>query len=127
MSYRIYFKNIRLSVSIGIHDFEKAREQALLLNVDLLVQRVSAGDEIRSVVDYDFVRDTALGLARERRFELQETFCEALLDILYGTGTFDAVVISSGKPDVFSDVDLVGCTVYKAKSPAALQELMSIR
>ena len=56
---RIFIRDFRLQVSIGIHDFEKEGPQTVVVNVDLLLEPGSAahGDRIANVLNYDVVHD----------------------------------------------------------------------
>lgn len=125
--YRLFFRNIEIAASIGIHDFERAARQMLLVNIELLSARLAQGDAIEAVVDYDAVRDLAIALAKDRHFDLQETYCEALVDRLASDFGFAAVCVSTAKPDVYPDVELVGCTVCFAADERDLDRLARLR
>ena len=102
---RIFIRDFRLSVSIGIHDFEKDGPQTVVVNVDLLLEPVGAahGDKIANVLNYDVVHDGIAALAKSRHFNLQETLVEAILDLcLARPGVIEARV-STEKPDVYKD------------------------
>jgi len=105
VSRRIFLRDFRLEVSIGIHSFERARPQAVLVNVDLLLDpaRVPQADDIAEVLDYDFLRDGIRALAVARHFDLQETLCEAILDLCLARGEVIEARVSTEKPDVYPD------------------------
>lgn len=102
---RIFIRDFRLQVSIGIHDFEKDAPQTVVVNVDLLLAPSDKEhkDRIRNVLNYDTVHDGIVVLAGSRHFNLQETLCEAILDLcLAQPGVIEARV-STEKPDVYKD------------------------
>ena len=102
---RIFIRDLRLQVSIGIHDFEKDGPQTVVVNVDLLLGSAKAahGDRIANVLNYDVVHDGIVTLAKSRHFNLQETLVEAILDLcLAQPGVIEARV-STEKPDVYKD------------------------
>ena len=102
---RIFIRDLRLQVSIGIHDFEKDGPQTVVVNVDLLLGSAEAahGDRIANVLNYDIVHDGIVALAKSRHFNLQETLVEAVLDLcLAQPGVIEARV-STEKPDVYKD------------------------
>mgnify|MGYP006390240239 FL=1 len=74
---RIFLKNYRAQMSLGIHPYEKAKKQLVIINVDLYFDAAipSQGDQIESVVDYDFVRTEIQRISQERHFNLQEALC----------------------------------------------------
>jgi dihydroneopterin aldolase len=105
MERRIFIRDLRLQVSIGIHDFEKDGPQTVVVNVDLLLDSAEAahGDRIANVLNYDVVHDGIVALAKSRHFNLQESLVEAILDLcLAQPGVIEARV-STEKPDVYKD------------------------
>jgi len=102
---RIFIRDFRLQVSIGIHDFEKEAAQTVVVNVDLRLAPPGQAhnDRIANVLNYDTVHDGIATLAKSRHFNLQETLVEAILDLcLLPPGVVEARV-STEKPDVYKD------------------------
>jgi dihydroneopterin aldolase len=108
--YRLFFDRIHVDASIGIHDFERAARQRLLVDVELFLTRDGDADHVESVPNYDDVREDVFRIAADRHFDLQETFCETACRSIFETGRYHAVIVSSRKPDVYKDVENVGCT-----------------
>jgi 7,8-dihydroneopterin aldolase/epimerase/oxygenase len=107
---RLFLRGLSLPVQIGIHDFEQLGPQRIIFDVDLyvpLARSTSQADNIADVVDYDFVRDTAHRLARDR-YNLQETLCDAFLAALLANPGVAAARVSTRKPDVYPDCEAVG-------------------
>lgn len=105
MERRIFIRDFRLKVSIGIHDFEKEGPQTVVVNVDLLLgaDEKAHSDRIANVLNYDIVHDGIAALAKGRHFNLQETLVDAILDLcLAQPGVIEARV-STEKPDVYGD------------------------
>ncbi len=105
MERRLFLRDLRLQVSIGIHDFEKDGPQTVVVNVDLLLGSAKAahGDRIANVLNYDVVHDGIVALAKSRHFNLQETLVEAILDICLGQPGVIEARVSTEKPDVYKD------------------------
>lgn len=102
---RIFIRDFRLPVSIGIHDFEKDGPQTVVVNVELLLEPAGKAhnDRIANVLNYDLVHDGIVALAKSKHFNLQETLVEAILDLcLAQPGVIEARV-STEKPDVYKD------------------------
>jgi len=104
-SRRIFLRDLRLQVSIGIHDFERSARQAVAVNVDLWLAPPTRaiGDDIANVVDYDFLHAGIVELAASRHFNLQETLCEAILDLCLSRSEVVEARVSTEKPDVYPD------------------------
>ena len=105
MERRLFIRDFRLQVSIGIHDFEKEGPQTVVVNVDLLLEPdgKAHNDHIANVLNYDTVHGSIATLAASRHFNLQETLVDAILDFcLAQPGVIEARV-STEKPDVYKD------------------------
>ena len=102
---RIFLRDFRLQVSIGIHDFEKEKPQTVVVNVDLVLAppRRALNDRIANVLNYDKVHDAILALAGSRHFNLQETLVEAILDLCLAHPEVVEARVSTEKPDVYKD------------------------
>jgi 7,8-dihydroneopterin aldolase/epimerase/oxygenase len=105
MERRIFIRDFRLQVSIGIHDFEKTAPQTVVVNVDLLLAppEKAHGDRIANVLNYDVVHDGIVALAKGRHFNLQETLVEAILDLCLAQPSVIEARASTEKPDVYKD------------------------
>ena len=114
--YLIRISGIEASASIGIHGFEKAARQKLLVSVALLFDLPKAGDEIANVADYDFVREGVLRLAAERHFNLQETLCGEILALCLSQPGVLGAVVQTDKPDVYPGVAGVACRMARMGS-----------
>jgi len=105
MTRRIFIRDFKLQVSIGIHDFEKEGPQTVVVNVDLMLGPAGKahGDRIGNVLNYDTVHDGIVALAKSRHFNLQETLVDSILDLcMTQPGVIEARV-STEKPDVYKD------------------------
>lgn len=105
VAHRIFIRDLTLEVSIGIYDFELARPQPVVINVDLLLAAggKAANDRIDNVLNYDVVHDGIVELAKSRHFNLQETLVEAILDLCMAQRQVIEARVSTEKPDVYKD------------------------
>jgi dihydroneopterin aldolase len=115
--YLIRIAGIDTSASIGIHGFEQAARQKLLVSVLLLLDLPqtgdTGGDTIASVQDYDFVREGVLKLVSGGHFNLQETLCSAILDLCLAQKGVLGAVVQTDKPDVYPGVATVACRMAR--------------
>lgn len=107
--YYIVLDRYRLDVSIGIHDFERLKPQPVTVSLSVVFsRRARYTDKISEVIDYDFLRTEIAALVHDRHINLQETLCEAILDICRKGGAKGAIVRSE-KTNVYPDTQSVGC------------------
>lgn len=105
MDRRIFIRDFRLQVSIGIHDFEKEGPQTVVVNADLMLAPADKAhnDRIANVLNYDIVHDAIIALARSRHFNLQESLVDAILDLCLAQPGVVEARVSTEKPDVYGD------------------------
>lgn len=110
---RIELKGFALPVSIGIHAFEKRGPQRVIVDLDLLVADPSPlkADRIAEAVDYDGLRDGIRALVKGRHFNLQETLCQAIVDLCLADSRIAVARVRTRKPDVYPDCEWVGCEI----------------
>lgn len=107
--YYIVLDRYRLDVSIGIHDFERAKPQPVTVSLAVAFERrAEYSDMVTEVIDYDFLRTEIAKLVHNRHINLQETLCEAILRICKAGGAKGAIVRSE-KTNVYADALSVGC------------------
>ena len=119
---RIFLREVLLDANIGIHDFERAGSQRLVINVDVFVPLAMSTprhDRISEVLDYDFVRLTIRRRIEQGHINLQETLVDDIARALLAHPSVAAVRVASEKPDVYADVEAVGVEVFNFKEAAA--------
>ncbi len=111
--YLVRINGIETSASIGIHGFEKATRQKLMVSVSLMLTPPPGGDQIEGVQDYDFVRRGVLDLVNRQHFNLQETLCGEILELCLRQPGVLGAVVQTDKPDVYPDVAGVACRMAR--------------
>jgi dihydroneopterin aldolase len=103
--------------SIGIHDFEKAAPQRLLVDIELTLTSAARPDEDRigQVLDYDFLRTETKRLLAARHYELQETLCHEIAAFCLARPEVRQVCVYSRKPDVYPDCESIGYRLTAVK------------
>jgi dihydroneopterin aldolase len=115
---RLFLRDYEVFINIGVHAFEKTKEQRVLINVDLyvpLAQSTPRRDAIDEVLDYDFIRRSIAGRLAGGHVQLQETLADELLAALLAHPQVRAARVSTEKPDVYPDCASVGVEVFAFK------------
>lgn len=109
-THRIVLENLELVLDIGFHDFEIGNPQRLLVSVEVWLDESAfpSSDDARDAWNYDYLRTEILGLARGRRFNLQETLVREIYDLVAARIGVAGLRVSSRKPDVYPDCEGVG-------------------
>ncbi len=115
---RLFLRDYRVDIHIGVHDFEKRGEQRVLINVDLFVPlalSTPTADDLAEVVDYDFIRRSIIARVAQGHIHLQETLADDVLRLMLAHPKVRAARVSTAKPDVYPDCDAVGVEVFGIK------------
>ncbi len=116
---RLFLRDYEIYINIGVYDFEKKAEQRVILNVDLYIplsMNTPTKDQLDEVVDYDFMRATIRAIASKGHIQLQETFCDDIVNAMLAHPKVLAASVSTSKPDVYPDCHSVGVEVFRIKS-----------
>lgn len=107
---RIMLENFSIFADIGVHEFERGRPQRVLVSVEMEVDFDPArlADQLDGVLDYDFLRTEIRRLVESRRFNLQETLCLAIVELIAARAEVRRARVSTRKPDVYGDCEAVG-------------------
>ena len=105
--------DLTLMIRLGIYPHE-AEPQRVAISVRMTVDYPGPPDDdaIDHVLDYDFVRDGILALARDRRFALQETLCETIAALCLADKRVRRVTVRTMKTDIYPDAR-IGCEIVR--------------
>lgn len=105
MTRRFFLEGLECACRIGAYDHERHGPQRVIIDAEI---RLAGDDEPQSdsldeALNYDLIRDSILGIAGSRHFDLQETLARALYDSLAALPGVTGVRIRTAKPDAYDD------------------------
>lgn len=118
---RVFIKNYRLDMQIGIYPHEQNKNQYVLVNIEFwvpLAQTTPKNDSIAEVVNHDFVRPGIQAFIQKGHINLQETLCDAIVDLCLAHPLVIAARVSTEKREVYPDCESAGIEVFKFKDGA---------
>ncbi len=110
---KIVLEDFDLPVDIGFHAFEIGTPQRLRINVEVWLDAANfpETDAIDGAWDYDQLRTGIIAIVTGRRFNLQETVCRAVYDLVAARHGVTALRVSTRKPDIYPDCAAVGVEI----------------
>ena len=107
---KIVLEDFDLPVDIGFHAFEIGTPQRLRINVEVWLDAANfpLDDRIDGAWDYDALRTGIMTIVAGRRFNLQETVCRAVYDLVAARAGVVGLRVSTCKPDIYPDCRAVG-------------------
>lgn len=107
---KIVLEAFDLPVDIGFHAFEIGTPQRLRITVEVWLDAVHfpTSDAVAEAWDYDSLRTGIMAIVAGRRFNLQETVCHAVYDLVAARFGVAALRVKTRKPDIYPDCAGVG-------------------
>ncbi len=115
---KIVLEDFDTAVDIGFHAFEIGTPQRLRINVEVWLDAASfpVTDAPRDAWDYDALRTGIVEIVAGRRFNLQETVCRAIYDLVAARHGVVALRVSTRKPDIYPDCAAVGVRARRGRA-----------
>ena len=104
---RFILTGIETICSIGIHDFEKAAPQRVLIDIEVVLdpEMEPAADDINDALNYDDIRQNVVDIAQSGHFDLQETLARTVFNTVRSMNSVVGLRVRTSKPDVYKDVN----------------------
>ncbi|HYA59945.1 MAG TPA: dihydroneopterin aldolase [Burkholderiaceae bacterium] len=113
---RIFLRDWTVEANIGVYSAERRGTQRLVLNLDVYVALNAStprNDDVREVVDYDFIREVVEKRIARGHINLQETLVDDIATELLRWPGVQAVRVSSEKAEIYTSVAGIGVEVLR--------------
>jgi len=113
MSDLLMLSDIELRTHIGVPEEERAKEQRLLVSIEMHIDTKEAGksDDFSKTIDYEKVRCDVLELAKKER-KLIEAFAEDIALMILNAHDVDSVTVTV-KKFILTDTKEVSITIHR--------------
>ena len=114
---RIFLKDLCLSCTIGVNDWEREVRQTVKIDLDLHLDLAEAGmrDDIHLTADYKVVRDRLETIVSESRFFLIEALAERIAQACLQEPRVQRVRVAVEKPGALRGTRTVGVEITREK------------
>jgi len=121
---RIFLRDLCLSCTIGVNDWEREVEQTVKIDLDLELDLSEAGkkDDLRLTADYKVVRDRIETLVAQSRFFLVEALAERIAEACLEEPRVRSVRVSVEKPGALRGARTVGVEIIRGQGSGAWSE-----
>lgn len=116
----VFIENISTQAIIGIHDFEKAAPQKLIISVEMGtdIRQAARTDDVQYALNYDAISRFIDDYVRSTSFELIETLAEYLVSALFQNFAMQTITLRLQKPGAIAYTQNVGLVITRER-PAA--------
>ena len=114
---KVIITDLTLLMSIGIHDFEKIKNQEVKFNIIIDINPLLAPIEnkINSIVNYETVIKEITKLTKNRHYELLETLAEDIFYELFKNTNIKKIKLKIEKTEIIQNTSSVGIEIIKKR------------
>lgn len=123
----VYIQGLRIYTIIGIHDWERTRPQAVVLDLELAtdIRAAAQSADIRHALDYDAVSKRLIAFVKASQCQLLETLAEQIAQLLMVEFEVPWLRLRLSKPDAVPEARDVGLLIERGVKPDLASALVS--
>ena len=106
-----------LSISIGIHDFEKIKKQQVKFNIeiDISPSLMPSESSLKSIVNYEYIVRIITNLTKKKHYNLIESLAEEIFLKLFEDKNIKKIKIKIEKTEIIKNTSSVGIQITKKR------------
>jgi len=115
---KVIITDLVFDTSIGIHDFEKKKEQQIKFNIEIDINPLlkAAENDLESIVNYENIISKVKLITHKRHYNLLEALAEDIFDNLFLAKNIIKIKLRIEKPDIIKNTSSVGIEITKKKN-----------
>ena len=111
---KINIKDLILSISVGIHQFEKQKKQKVKFNIEITTDP-NLKPDIKTIVNYESIINDIKRLSEKTHFELLESLSESIFDEIFKNKKIKKIKLKIEKLEIIKETTSVGIEVIKRR------------
>ncbi len=111
---KIIIKDLILSLSVGIHKFEKLKKQNVKFNIEITTDP-NLKPDVKTIVNYEDIINNIKKLTEKKHFELLESLSESIFDEIFKNKKIKKIKLKIEKLDIIKETSSVGIEVIKTR------------
>ena len=115
---KVIISDLVFNTSIGVHDFEKEKEQQIRFNIEIDINPLlkAAENDLKSIVNYENVINKVKSITHKKHYNLLETLAEDIFTNLFLAKNIIKIKLRIEKPEIIKDTSSVGIEITKKKN-----------
>ena len=115
---KVIITDLVFNTSIGIHNFEKEKEQQIRFNIEIDINPLlkAAENDLKSIVNYENVIDKIKSITHKKHYNLLETLAEDIFTSLFLSKNITKIKLRIEKPEIIKNTSSVGIEIIKKKN-----------
>jgi len=114
---KVIITDLVFNTSIGIHDFEKEKEQKIKFNIEIDINPLlkAAENDLNSIVNYESVINKIKSITQKKHYNLLETLAEDIFSNLFLFKNIIKIKLRIEKPEIIKNTSSVGVEIIKKR------------
>lgn len=115
----VFIKDLRISTTVGIFDWERRIKQTISLDLEMAAdnRRAAASDDIADALDYKTVAKRLIAFVEASEFQLVETLAERCADLVLQEFKVPWLSLTLNKPGAVRGSQSVGVRIERGARP----------
>ena|SRR3989338_5621479 len=110
---QLNISGLKVSATIGVHPWEQAIKQSLLIDLSIPCQVADAQDELSQVLDYAAICQAVAQFIESQPFQLIETVANRIAELVKKQFGCSAITVTVAKPHAIPAARQVAITVNR--------------
>ena len=114
---KVIITDLVFNTSIGIHDFEKEKEQQIKFNIEIDINPSlkPSENDLNSIVNYESVINKIKSMTQKKHYNLLETLAEDIFSNLFVCKNIIKIKLRIEKPEIIKNTSSVGIEIIKKR------------
>jgi len=114
---KVIITDLIFNTSIGIHDFEKKKEQKIKFNIEIDINPLlkASENDLHSIVNYESVINKIKLITQKKHYNLLETLAEDIFSNLFLGKNIIKIKLRIEKPEIIKNTSSVGVEIIKKR------------
>jgi len=114
---KVIITDLIFNTSIGIHDFEKKKEQQIKFNIEIGINPSlkSTENDLKSIVNYENIISQIKSITHNKHYNLLETLAEDIFNHLFLSENIIKIKLRIEKPEIIKNTSSVGIEITKKR------------
>jgi dihydroneopterin aldolase len=114
---KVIITDLVFNTLIGIHNFEKEKEQQIRFNIEIDINPLlkAAENDLNSIVNYENVINKIKLITQKKHYNLLETLAEDIFSNLFIIKNIIKIKLKIEKPEIIKNTSSVGIEITKKR------------
>ena len=114
---KVIITDLVFNTLIGVHDFEKKKEQQVKFNIEIDINPLlkAAENDLKSIVNYENVISKVKSITHKKHYNLLESLAEDIFTDLFVAKNIIKIKLRIEKPEIIKNTSSVGVEIIKKR------------